>query len=268
MSRFEGLRNSGHPLETFQNSRRGKAGFTLVELLVVVGIIAALLALLLPALGRAREAARAVACAGNIRQIGIATLAYAGRNQGYLPVPVLGTNLMGGLPESAIWGTSQPGILDFSQGTLIPDLGGPRLAEELFKCPTDEEPRQLSAFHIVPFMPHNISYIFNAHVVDSYNVRLGWKSKRITKIRCPARKVLLYENGDCPGLNAVPVAYDPSVYKESVHLIIALRHHNRSNVFYADGHVELFDSLLFKDDGGTRILDNPAYVRHFRLDSE
>src|SRR4051794_13616229 len=106
------------------------AAFTLVELLVVIGIIAGLIAILLPALARAREAARTVACASNIRQIGVATLAYANRNQGDLPVPVLGTNLMGGLPESAIWGTSVQGTLDFTQGTLIPDLGGPRVAEE------------------------------------------------------------------------------------------------------------------------------------------
>ncbi|MEM8494795.1 MAG: DUF1559 domain-containing protein [Planctomycetota bacterium] len=51
--------------------------FTLIELLVVISIIALLIALLLPALGAARNAARQVACTSNLRQIGIASAAYA-----------------------------------------------------------------------------------------------------------------------------------------------------------------------------------------------
>jgi len=60
-------------------------GFTLIELLVVVAVIGVLIAILLPALSKSREAARGAVCSANLRQMGLITLAYANQNDGRTP---------------------------------------------------------------------------------------------------------------------------------------------------------------------------------------
>lgn len=62
-----------------------RAGFTLVELLVVIGIIAVLISILLPALQRARDSAATIKCSANVRSIVQGLLAYAAENKQYLP---------------------------------------------------------------------------------------------------------------------------------------------------------------------------------------
>src|SRR5436309_11525355 len=83
----------------FMRKRRPQA-FTLVELLVVIGIIALLVSILLPSLNRAREAAKATKCLSNLRQLGLAFVMYTNENQGRFPTAAV---LYNARDEDWIW---------------------------------------------------------------------------------------------------------------------------------------------------------------------
>jgi prepilin-type N-terminal cleavage/methylation domain-containing protein len=90
-------------------------GFTLVELLVVIGIIALLMAMLMPSLGKARAQARRVQCLSNLRQIGAAFVAYSVDNHG---IVCPSYNMQGTNPGASYPLDGWPAILD--SGRYIP----------------------------------------------------------------------------------------------------------------------------------------------------
>src|SRR2546426_2005665 len=102
-------------------------GFSLVELLTVLGLITLLLSLLLPVIGKARAAANSTACLSNLRQMGAAWVMYTAESRGHLMYYAWYSPS----PQELAWERYWPGVLDASH------VRGPTLL-----CPSASEPSQ------------------------------------------------------------------------------------------------------------------------------
>lgn len=214
-------------------SRSLRRAFTLVELLVVIGIITVLIGMLLPALGKARGAAESVACESNLRQCGMSIYMYANDNRGALFPSKLGTNV----DIYARWP-----MLMFKPAKPNPPV---------MLCPSDQDmgsmeaQDQLNSSGDPRLVKH--SYILNKHVLYD-GVKQG-----VTHGVFASEIVMMGEKKSDNIDYYLEVTNGASEYSKKVENERHGRFHN-SNVVYLDGHVD-HELYILKDPNGNPLLD-------------
>lgn len=195
------------------SSRRA---FTLVELLVVIGIIALLISILLPALNRAREQARMVKCASNERQIFMYVQMYIQDNRGVYPVPpavldapppvttypvawyTYGINTMGMQHFEII----NPGTPLATQGALMTYFPASYESRvQIFSCPSALEERVVSLASNPSLSKSNFTYSFNgmlgwdftANYYRSSPPPANFRAVKQSQVYHSANKILIFE---------------------------------------------------------------------------
>lgn len=223
---------------------RARGGFTLLELLVVIGIISLLMALLLPAAEKVRHQAYIDKCASNLRQIGAALQMYANENHGFYPR----TRYLPGAPLVIDTGSAAPD--PFGPGGPQPnDLTSPlfllmraeHLTPEVVVCPYDDvfeytamtvDPQTASNF---TDYKKNLGYSF-ANPYPSLNAEHS--GYRLTNHMPAAFAVAADINPGVIGNNDDVTAVQPTSPASVLKKGISSNHEKDGmNVLYGDGHV-------------------------------
>ena len=240
---------------------KDRKGFTLVELLVVIGIIAVLVSLLLPSLGRAREAARQTKCLSNLRQLGMAFVMYTNENQQFFPGPAQRDPLT---EYPWDWVYYRPDR-DLNQSAIQPYLAASPgvMNTAALLCPSDDVTvRPNTNTHPYPF-----SYTFNIILASWTNGACTGKTMKVTQVLNSARKIMLVEE-DPSSLN--DGVWDPySTDRLSIRHDVAPKYPDtdsragsppnpsfRGNAAFVDGHAE----FLPRSDAQSQPFYDPAYA--------
>jgi len=221
----------------------GDDGFTLVELLVVIAIIALLMAVLLPALSRARGLAQSIACRNHLRQLQTCWLMYANDHGGTLPPNLSVYDLSTGEPI--------PGLdlrLTWCAGNARTDLDTTNIeagylfpynrSTAIYHCPADQARvpgsnlRHTRSYN----MSQSVTGISFPRILDDIP-----SFQNLTQIRLPEPADLfvfidVHEDQITDSLFGIPVPGDP--FEGIWFDLPANRHHDGGNLSFADGHVE------------------------------
>ena len=234
-------------IETKGVAMNKSRGFTLIELLVVIAIIAILMAILMPALNRAREQGKRIACLNNLKQLTLAWIMYADDNDGRICAANIGHSDYGWVAAMDVSDPLTSQIAAMKRGMLYEYCSNLKL----YKCPTGirGEMRTYS-------------------VVSSMNTNVGgsWKGKVLknkTEILRPSERLVFVDEGRISNF-AFSVYYNEPSWRDRP----PLRHGNGTNFSFADGHSDYWkwkDSLTVKfgneENVDSRQPGNPDLVK-------
>lgn len=224
-----------------------RSGFTLVELLVVIGIIALLISILLPALNKAREQAKLISCANNMRQVGQAFFMYAAQSQGWLP-PAVSAGWYGPYYPN---GTTSMTWMDYMVQTGCLKAGNGPFTGALawlnaywipvMRCPSAQSIAGTGDWGSNWLQMWSYDVPYNIFGVDSGTYPGLPRPSKLASLRPAPQVVILVESlGGSPSYlpfvesSEGRSTWNPGMWGWDV------RHGNRSNFLMADGHVKSY----------------------------
>ena len=217
-----------------QSTSRRNQAFTLVELLVVIGIIAMLISILLPALQKARQAGNSVTCKSNLRQIYYALQLYGNENKNWI-FPV-GRELAqpDGTIEYETLGTNQDldkrwPVYVFKDMVLPnpPTTEAKDYRPDIMLCVSDQDPGS------------DHSYLLNKHLITNNTKLVKFNTTRVADGRAATELVIMGEKKSS----------ELDYYMEEAEFNRVVEHYRHgvkvgSNYLYVDGHVDLLAPTL------------------------